>query len=55
VCVSARSPEETAAVCEKLRAREIMVSLRENALRIAPHIYNTHEDIERLISVLSES
>jgi cysteine desulfurase / selenocysteine lyase len=53
VCVSARNPEETATLYEKLRAEQIMVSLRENALRIAPHIYNTREDIDRLISVLS--
>jgi cysteine desulfurase / selenocysteine lyase len=53
VCVSARNSEQTAALYEELRAEQIMVSLRENALRIAPHIYNTHEDVDRLISVLS--
>ena len=53
VCVSARNPEETAALYEKLRAEQIMVSLREGALRIAPHLYNTVEDIDRLMSVLS--
>jgi cysteine desulfurase / selenocysteine lyase len=53
VCVSAREPEETATLYERLQAERIMVSLRENALRIAPHIYNTREDIDRLISVLS--
>jgi selenocysteine lyase/cysteine desulfurase len=53
LCVSARNPEETATLYKKLQAERIMVSLRENALRIAPHIYNTREDIDRLISVLS--
>ncbi|MBZ5696158.1 MAG: aminotransferase class V-fold PLP-dependent enzyme [Acidobacteriia bacterium] len=53
VCVAARDPETTAALHEKLSAARIHVSLRENALRIAPHIYNTPEDISRLIEVLS--
>jgi selenocysteine lyase/cysteine desulfurase len=28
--------------------------LRENALRISPHIYNTREHISRLVEILSE-
>ena len=32
---------------------EVFVSLRENAIRIAPHIYNTPEHVSRLIEVLS--
>jgi len=53
VCVAGRDPQTTAALHEKLRAARIHVSLRENALRIAPHIYNTPEDISRVIEVLS--
>jgi selenocysteine lyase/cysteine desulfurase len=52
VCVSARTPEETKAVYERLRAAKIHVSLRENALRIAPYLYNTAEDVARLMEVL---
>ena len=54
VCISARDPEETPALYEKLRAAKISVSLRGKALRIAPHIYNTPEDISRLMQVLSQ-
>ena len=54
VCISARDPEETPALYEKLRAAKISVSLRGKALRIAPHIYNTPEDISRLMKVLSQ-
>jgi cysteine desulfurase/selenocysteine lyase len=54
VCISARDPKDTPALYEKLRAAKISVSLRENALRIAPHIYNAPEDISRLMKVLSE-
>jgi selenocysteine lyase/cysteine desulfurase len=53
VCVSAREPAETTALYEKVRAAQIHVSLRENAIRIAPYLYNTPEEISRLIEVLS--
>ena len=45
--------EETMALYEKVRAAQIHVSLRDNALRIAPYLYNTSEEISRLIEVLS--
>jgi selenocysteine lyase/cysteine desulfurase len=54
VCISARDPKDTPALYDKLRAGEVSVSLRENALRVAPHIYNTPEDISRLVKILSE-
>jgi selenocysteine lyase/cysteine desulfurase len=54
VCVCARDPNDTPALYEKLRAAKISVSLREKALRISPHIYNTPEDISRLMKILSE-
>jgi cysteine desulfurase/selenocysteine lyase len=54
VCISARDPEETPALYEKLRAAKISVSLRGKTLRVAPHIYNTPEDISRLMKVLSQ-
>jgi selenocysteine lyase/cysteine desulfurase len=54
VCISARDPKDTPAIYEKLRAAQISVSLRGNALRIAPHIYNTSVDISRLMKVLSD-
>jgi selenocysteine lyase/cysteine desulfurase len=53
VCVAARRPEQTRELFEKLRKENIIVSLREGALRIAPHLYNTERDIARLIAVLS--
>jgi selenocysteine lyase/cysteine desulfurase len=53
VCVAARRPEQTRELLEKLRKENIIVSLREGALRIAPYLYNTERDIARLIAVLS--
>jgi selenocysteine lyase/cysteine desulfurase len=53
VCISARDSKETPALYQKLREARVFVSLRENALRISPHIYNTREEIGRLFEVLS--
>jgi selenocysteine lyase/cysteine desulfurase len=54
VCVSARDPKGTQALYEKLRAAQVSLSLRENALRVSPHIYNTAEDIARFLKISSE-
>jgi len=52
-CVAGRSPEKTKALYEKLRASNIVVSLREDALRVAPHLYNSERDIDRLLMTLA--
>ncbi|HTZ74341.1 MAG TPA: aminotransferase class V-fold PLP-dependent enzyme [Candidatus Aquilonibacter sp.] len=52
VCISAVNPSDTQAVHERLRAAQVSVSLRGTALRIAPYIYNTREEIARLIAIL---
>ena len=52
VCISARKPEETLALYERVRAANIHVSFRENAIRCSPFIYNTAEEIERLLVAL---
>ena len=43
------SPEELFA---RLEAADVVVSLRGGGIRVAPHFYNTWEDIERLLAVL---
>lgn len=53
VCLTARTPERTRELFDKLRAAQVFVSLRENALRVSPHLYNTERDIAKLVSVLS--
>jgi cysteine desulfurase/selenocysteine lyase len=52
-CVAARKPEMTGQMFERLRAAQIHVSLREGALRISPHLYNSERDIDRLLAVLT--
>ena len=53
VCVSATKAEQTMALYEKVRAANVHVSFRENAIRVSPFIYNTAEQISRLMDVLS--
>lgn len=54
VCVAARTPEATQGLWQKLQERKIFVALRENALRIAPHLYNSAREIDQLLDVLGE-
>jgi selenocysteine lyase/cysteine desulfurase len=53
LCFAARSAEKTQALYQKLSAEKVIVALRENAIRVAPHLYNTPRDMDRLISVIS--
>ncbi len=53
ICVSTRREGEAAAMHKKLTESQVFVSLREGALRISPHLYNTESDMARLISILS--
>ncbi len=38
-----------------LKANHIILSVRGNSLRVSPHVYNTNEDIEKLIGVLKQN
>lgn len=52
-CFAARTPEKTAELYQKLRAENVIVSLREGNIRVSPHLYNTERDIDKLISVVT--
>ena len=52
-CFVARTPEKTAELYNKLRNEKIFVSLREGKIRVSPYLYNTIQDIDRLISVIT--
>ena len=43
------SHEETRAIFRRLRGRGIVVSVRDNLIRVSPHIYNTRADIESFL------
>jgi selenocysteine lyase/cysteine desulfurase len=49
LALEAGSLEETHRIFRRLLERGVKVSLRENRIRVAPHIYNTPQDIERLV------
>jgi len=38
---------------ERLREAQIIVSLREGAIRVSPHFYNTEHEIDCLVAVVS--
>jgi cysteine desulfurase / selenocysteine lyase len=52
-CFTARKPEGTAALYERLRKENVVTSLREGNIRVSPYLYNTERDIDRLISVIT--
>jgi selenocysteine lyase/cysteine desulfurase len=46
------SAEDTKALHRKLRTNNIIVSHREGSIRVAPHFYNTTEEMEKLIELV---
>jgi len=46
------SPEADLGLCERLAARDIIVSLRGGRIRVSPSFYNTEEEIDRFLAVL---
>jgi len=39
---------------DQLAERKVMVSLRGDAIRVSPHVYNNENDIQALISCLKD-
>ncbi|HWO88784.1 MAG TPA: aminotransferase class V-fold PLP-dependent enzyme [Gemmatimonadales bacterium] len=52
VCIA---PHDPVAAFRQLKAAGIVCSLREGAIRLAPHCYNTIEEMEKVTEVLGES
>jgi cysteine desulfurase/selenocysteine lyase len=50
LCVS---PEGVQAIHRRLKAAGIICSMREGAIRLSPHCYNTVEEMERVAHVLA--
>lgn len=53
VCIQARKADRTEELYKQLCDAGIITSLRESAIRVAPFLYNTERDIDRLIRALT--
>jgi selenocysteine lyase/cysteine desulfurase len=53
-CFTARKPEKTVELYQKLRRESIIVSLREGKIRVSPYLFNCEHDMDRLVSVVSD-
>jgi len=52
-CFIAPTPEKTAELYQKLRKESVAVSMREGRIRVSPHLFNSEQDIDRLIGVVT--
>ncbi len=52
--ISHTEPEKNQDIYEYLRANNVHIAFRRGNLRIAPHLYNSIEDIELLLTLLDE-
>jgi len=52
-CFTAPTPEKTAELYMKLRKENVVVSMREGRIRVSPHLFNSEQDIDRLIGVVT--
>ncbi len=52
LCIRAATPQATALAQERLRAAKVWTALRGDRIRVAPHLYSTAEDIDRLLLAL---
>ena len=47
------APRDPAAASERLTAAGVIHSLRERAIRLSPHFYNTEEEIDTALALLA--
>lgn len=45
---------DVSAVERRLRSQNMIVSARKDVIRVAPHFYNTAEEVRRIIDELAE-
>jgi cysteine desulfurase/selenocysteine lyase len=53
IVLTHKNPESNKKIYDRLKGERIDISLREGNLRISPHLYNTPDDIDHMLSVLS--
>lgn len=53
-CFAGTTPEETRELYERMKKNKLRASLREGNIRVSTHLYNTEEDIAKLVRVIAE-
>jgi len=53
-CFAGSSLSETQALYDRMKKARIFASLREGNIRISTHLYNTEEDIDKVIRVIAQ-
>lgn len=54
-CIEAGSRGDTESVYQTLRDERFVVALREGKIRVAPHLLNSTQDIDRLLAVMARA
>ena len=49
------STVDPSALARRLASEDVHVSIRGDAVRVSAHVYNTDDDVDRLLSVLAET
>lgn len=50
-CFTAGTPEKTSEAYQKLKKEHVVVSMRGGRIRVSPYLFNSEQDIERLVNV----
>ncbi|MDQ3224306.1 MAG: aminotransferase, partial [Gemmatimonadota bacterium] len=52
LCVA---PSDVGAAFRALKAARVICAMREGAIRLSPHFYNTVEEMERVVEILENA
>jgi selenocysteine lyase/cysteine desulfurase len=51
-CFASTSPEKTRELYERMKSEKLIASLREGNIRVSTHLYNTEDDIDKVLEVI---
>ena len=54
-CIEAGSRGDTELLYQTLRDERIVIALREGKIRVAPHLLNSMQDMDRLLVVMAKA
>ena len=52
-CFTGPTAEETVALYKRLRKENVVVSMRGGRIRVSPHLFNSTDDIDRLVRIVN--